>query len=432
MMLAQFINVLYSIVDRIYLGHLPGDATSALTGIGLTFPIISIILAFANLFGMGGAPLFSIARGENNIKRAEKILGCTFSLLFIAGSIITFLALLFCKPLLYLFGASDTTFIYASEYLSIYSLGSIFVMISLGMNGFINAQGFGRIGMMTVLLGAGINLVLDPVFIFVFHLGVRGAAIATVLSQMASAVWALCFLFSKSALIRLQPKHFRIDLSLTKEITLLGTSTFVMALTTSLVQVVCNSTLQKFGGDLYVGVMTIINSIREIVMVPLMGITGAARPVIGFNYGAKEYRRVSQSIHITTIASFIYAFAIWLVLLATPRTFAGLFSNDSALLDATVPAIHLYFFGIFMMALQNSAQSAAVALGRSGQAIFFSLLRKTFLVTPLVLILPYCYNLGVNGVFLAEPISNFVGGGACYITMLLTIGREMKQKSNRL
>lgn len=428
MTFAQLINVLYNIVDRIYLGHLPGGAATALTGVGLTFPILSVIVAFANLFGMGGAPLFSIARGRGDTKHAAHIMGVTFTLLLSAGAALTALALCFKRPLLYLFGASDATFPYADGYLTIYLLGSVFVMMSLGLNGFINAQGFGRKGMMTVLLGAGANLVLDPIFIFVLNMGVQGAAIATVISQALSAAWAVSFLAGPKALVRLDKSEMRFSAPLTREIVALGLSTFIMSITNSAVQIACNATLQSFGGDLYVGVMTIINSIREIVMVPMTGLTGAAQPVLGYNYGAQCYRRVKKGIFFTSAGAFAYAVAIWLALLAAPRFFAGLFTEDAALLAAAVPSMHIYFFGIFMMALQNSAQSATVALGRSRQAIFFSLLRKVFIVVPLTLWLPHVAGLGVNGVFMAEPISNFVGGGACYITMLLTIGREMTRR----
>ena len=428
MTVAQLINVLYSVVDRMYIGRLPDAAGNALTGLGLTFPILSIVTAFANLFGMGGSPLFSIQRGKGDRDRAQGILGTTFALLVGTGVALTVVLLVLKRPLLYAFGASDATYPYADGYLTIYLLGSVFVMISLGMNQFINAQGFGRTGMLTVLIGAVTNILLDPVFIFVLGMGVQGAALATILSQFLSAVWAVSFLRGKKALIRLEWGSMRLQPKLVWQIVSLGFSSFVMAITNSIVQVACNSTLQSFGGDLYVGVMTIINSVREVVSTPINGVTSAAQPVMGFNYGAQEYRRVRSGIVFTTIVCVVYTTAVWLLLFLFPRFFIGLFTGEEALREAAVPSMHIYFFGFFMMSLQMAGQSAAVALGRSKQAVLFSLFRKVIIVTPLTLLLPHLFGLGVNGVFLAEPISNFIGGGACYITMLLTIWREMNRR----
>ena len=428
MTVAQLINVLYSVVDRMYIGRLPDAAGNALTGLGLTFPIISIVTAFANLFGMGGSPLFSIERGRGNLEKAREILGNTFALLVGTGAVLTVVILLIKRPLLYAFGASDATYPYANGYITIYLLGSVFVMVSLGMNQFINAQGFGRKGMMTVLIGAVTNIVLDPLFIFVFDMGVQGAALATIISQFLSALWAFSFLRGKKALIRLEWPCLKLRLQLVWQILSLGFSSFVMAITNSIVQVACNSTLQAFGGDLYVGVMTIINSVREVVSTPINGVTNAGQPVVGFNYGAQEYRRVRQGILFTTIVCVIYTTAVWLLLFLFPRFFIGLFSSEADMVEAAVPSMHIYFFGFFMMSLQMAGQSAAVALGRSKQAVFFSLFRKVVIVALLTLLLPHLFGLGVTGVFLAEPISNFIGGGACYITMLLTIWREMVRK----
>lgn len=428
MTVAQLINVLYSVVDRMYIGRLPDAAGNALTGLGLTFPILSMVTAFANLFGMGGSPLFSMERGRGNTDKAKEILGNTFALLVGTGMVLTVVLLLIKKPLLYAFGASDTTYPYADGYLTIYLCGSVFVMISLGLNPFINAQGFGRKGMMTVLIGAVTNIVLDPLFIFVFDMGVQGAALATIISQFFSALWAFSFLRGKKAILRLEWPYVKLRLKLVWQIVSLGFSSFVMAITNSIVQVACNSTLQAFGGDLYVGVMTILNSVREVVSTPINGMTSAGQPVIGFNYGAQEYKRVRTGIQFITVVCVVYTTLVWLLLFLFPRFFIGLFSGEEALREAAVPAMHIYFFGFFMMSLQMAGQSAAVALGRSKQAVFFSLFRKVIIVTPLTLLLPHLFGLGVNGVFLAEPISNFIGGGACYITMLLTIWREMVRK----
>ena len=294
MTLAQLINVLYNIVDRIYIGHIPHASAQALTGIGLALPIITMITAFANLFGMGGAPLCSIARGSHEEKRAGQIMGNSFSMLLISGFLLMAVCLLFKRPLLYLFGASDDTFPYANDYLTIYLIGTIFVMISLGMNNFINSQGFGRTGMLTVLLGAVLNLILDPILIFVLNLGVRGAAIATILSQAFSAAWVMKFLTGSKALLRLTRSSMVLNGKLIREITGLGLSSFVMCVTNSSVQIMCNATLQQYGGDLYVGIMTVVNSVREVITMPVMGMTSGAQPVIGYNYGAKCYGRVKS------------------------------------------------------------------------------------------------------------------------------------------
>lgn len=421
MTLAQLINLLYNIIDRMYIGHLPENATLALTGLGLTFPILMMVTAFSNLFGMGGAPLFSIARGKQDEKRASDIMGTTFTMLISSGLLLTVTGLLIKKPLLFLFGASSQTFPFADAYLSIYLLGSTFVMFSLGMNNFINAQGFARKGMLTVLIGAVLNILLDPLFIFVFHMGVRGAALATVISQFFSALWVFRFLTGREAIIRLSRDSLQVHLPLLKEIMALGTSGFVMSFTNSAVQIICNATLQSYGGDIYVGVMTVINSIREVVSMPVQGITNASQPVLGFNYGAKAYDRVKSGIKFMSVTCITYTTAIWMLLLIFPRPFIHIFNSNTQLLELGVPSMTIYFFGFFMMSLQFSGQSTFVALGRSKNAVFFSLFRKVIIVIPLTLLLPLIPGLGVNGVFLAEPISNFIGGTACFVTMLRTV-----------
>ena len=283
MTLAQVINVLYSVVDRVYIGRIPGAGTLALTGVGVAFPIISMISAFTNLFGAGGAPLCSIARGKGQDDRAEKIMGNSFALLMISGVLLMLIGWIAKRPLLYLFGASDATIGYADSYITIYLGGTLFVMAGLGMNSFVNAQGFGKIGMMTVLLGAITNLILDPLFIFVFHMGVSGAALATILSQFLSAVWVMRFLTGKKAILRLKRQNLKLDKTLVKQITGLGLSGFVMAFTNSGVQIISNSMLQRYGGDLYVGVMTVITTIREMLTMPVTGLTHGSQPVLGYN-----------------------------------------------------------------------------------------------------------------------------------------------------
>lgn len=424
MTLAQLINVLYNIIDRVYIGRLPHVASHALAGVGITFPIITIIIAFANLIGMGGAPLFSIERGKGCFQKAEQIMGNSFAMLVISGILMTILIMVLKEPILYLFGASPTIFPYANDYITIYLFGSIFVMISLGMNSFINAQGYGRMGMYTVLIGAVLNLLLDPLLIFVFDLGVQGAAIATVLSQMVSAIWVLYFLSGDSGL-RLKKEQFSLHWHIVKDILTLGMSGFVMSITNSIVQIVCNATLQQYGGDIYISVMTVLNSIREVITMPVSGVTNGSQPVMSFNYGAGCHGRVKKSIRFMTFLCVIYMVIMWLIIVSVPDFFLRIFNDDVHLLKIGVPAVQLYYFGYFMMAFQFCGQSTFVALNKSKQAIFFSLFRKVIIVVPLTLWLPTIPSLGVMGVFLAEPISNFVGGSICYVTMVISVYRKL-------
>ncbi len=422
MTVAQLINILYNVVDRMYLGKLPGHLS--LTGLGLCLPIISILMGFANLCGMGGAPLCSIHRGKGEDGEAERILGNSLALLLLFGAGLTALGLAFRRPILYLFGASDRTFPYANDYLTIYLLGTLFVMIGLGMNPFINAQGFSRMGMMTVALGAVVNIVLDPIFIFALDMGVRGAALATVLAQGCSALWVLKFLTGRRALLRLRWNTLRLQAARVRRILALGTSGFVMSMTNSLVQVLCNASLQHYGGDLYVGVMTVINSIREVVSMPVQGITNGCQPVLGYNYGAGEYERVRRGIRFTTVLTVGYSVAAWALVMAVPELLIRIFNDEPELIAAGIPAFRLYFAAFFCMSFQFIGQSVFVGLGRSRSAVFFSLLRKAFIVAPLTLLLPGL-GMGVDGVFAAEPVSNVLGGLACLLTMYVTVYRRL-------
>ena len=432
MTLAQLINVLYNVVDRIYIGRIPGAGSLPLTGVGLCLPILSMVTAFANLFGMGGAPLCSIERGRGNVDEAERIMGNSFAMMVLFGVGLTVLGLVLKRPMLYLFGASDATYPYADQYVTIYLLGSLFVMAGLGMNSFINSQGFGRIGMMTVLLGAVANIILDPIFIFVFHMGVQGAALATIISQFLSAAWIIRFLTGPRTILKLRRSAMKLERRRVLKIMGLGLSGFTMSITNSLVQIVCNATLRDFGGDLYVGAMTVINSIREVVTMPVNGVTNAAQPVMGYNYGAQQPARVRTAIKFTSTVCIAYTTVVWLILMAAPQFFIHIFNSQTELLTAGVPSMNVYFFGFFMMSLQFSGQSVFVALGKSKHAVFFSLLRKVFIVVPLTLLLPHLFGLGTTGVFLAEPISNFIGGAACFLTMLKVVGHLLRDQEQSL
>ena len=425
MLVAQVLNLLYNIVDRIYIGKLPGEGTLALAGLGLCFPVITLVTAFANLFGVGGSPLCSIARGEGDQDRARKIMSNAYFMLVVCGLGLTVLGILFHKPILYLLGASDATYPYAASYLVIYLLGTVFVMTSLGLNPYINCQGFARTGMLTVLLGAAVNIALDPVLIFACGLGVQGAAIATILSQGLSALWVLRFLTGPKTELKLQFRGFTPDWGCIRRIAVLGTSSFVMSFTDSLVQVVCNATLRTFGGDLYISVMTVINSVRQIAQTPVMALSDGASPIISYNYGARSVPRVRKAIRFMTQLGFAYTLLIWGCISLFPSLFIMIFNHDPDLLAAAVPSLHIYFFGFVMMAFQFSGQSVFKSLNKARMAVFFSLLRKAIIVVPLTLLLPHLAGLGVNGVFLAEPISNVIGGLACYLTMRRTVMPEL-------
>jgi putative MATE family efflux protein len=426
MMVAQFINVLYNVVDRIYIGRMGADATNALTGLGVCLPLITVVMAFANLISSGGAPLFSIARGRGDERETKLLLGNSFLLLLIYGAAITILIYAFEEPLLRLLGASNETLPYAKDYMNIYAAGTIFVMISLGLNSFINAQGFAKTGMFTVIIGAVLNIVLDPLFIFVFGMGVKGAALATVISQLASAVWTVLFLTGKRTLIKLSVSAMRPQKKRIIKINTLGMSGFIMAATNSAVTTVCNSTLSVWGGDLYIAIMTIISSVRDVVQMPVMGMTNGIQPVIGFNYGAGCGKRVKAAIRDSAAVLIIYTGVMWIAVILFARQFLGMFSGDANVIEAGVRPLHIYFFGFVFMALQFTGQSVFTGLGKTKQAIIFSLLRKVFIVIPLTIILPYWF--GVDGVFIAEPVSNVIGGTACFITMIFTVYRKIKDK----
>ena len=422
---AQLVQLLYNVVDRIYLGHMGDGNSMALTGVGLTFPVVSLILAFAALFGVGGVPLFSIARGEGNEEKAGRILGNSFALLLGSALLLTAAGYLFMRPILFAFGASEDSFAYAAEYLHIYLVGTVFSMMTTGLNGYINAQGFPRIGMLSITIGAVCNILLDPVFIFGLRMGVAGAALATIISQAVSSVWVLRFLTGKTVLIPLRRKYIAVRKDITGAICKLGTASFIMQGTNCLVQVACNTTLQTFGGDLYVGIMTVTNSVREIFSLPVMGITNGAQPVISYNYGAKQYGRVRSGIRFNTFIGTGYTLLAWVLILLFPSFWFGVFSDDPAMLEPGIEAMKIYFFGFVFMAFQFAGQTTFQAVGDAKHAIFFSLLRKAIIVVPLTVLLPRL-GLGVLGVFIAEPVSNVIGGLASYLTMRRTVYRRIE------
>ena len=429
--LAQAVQLLYNIVDRIYIGHLPDVGQLALTGLGITFPLIVLIAAFTQLVGVGGTPLFSIARGKKDEKEAEAILGNAFAMLVAAAAGCFIVGYFFRKPILFAFGASEESYFFADQYLKIYIWGTAFSMISTGLNGYINAQGFPKVGMATTLIGAVVNIILDPIFIFMLDMGVGGAALATVISQGISCAWVLFFLTGKKAILRIRRSTVRISLERSKRIMTLGITGFVMQGTNSLVSIVCNNQLQIFGetmmvggGDLYVGVMTVLNSVRELLSLPVGGIASGGQPVIGYNYGAGEYKRVKEGIRFITLLAGGYTLISWIVVMLIPRVMIGMFTDDLHTIDVGARMLTIYFFGFIFMSLQFAGQCTFQGLGLAKKAVFFAIFRKIVIIVPLTLLLPRI-GFGVEGVFMAEPVSNIVGGLVCFTTMWLTVYKRL-------
>ena len=426
MMLAELVHVLYNIVDRMYIGHMPEGGTIALTGLGICFPLITLIGAFANLCSTGGATLATIARGEGEDGKAERIMGTAFTMLLLIGAFLSVSLYLSAPVTLRLLGGDDETLPAAMGYFRIYVLGTIPVLISLGMNSFINAQGFPRVGMMTVIIGAVLNIVLDPLLIYTCGMGIEGAALATVISQTASALWVLLFLRGKRPPLRLT--RLVLDRRQLQDIVKLGLTGFTFKVTNSLTQAIVNIMLKAWGGPLstlYVGAMSLINSIREIVSLPNNGIVGGGQSVMSYNYGAKEYRRVSGCIRFIFLCGLSINTVMWALLMFAPQVLIGLFTSDGELVAKTIECARIYFGAFPFMALQLTGQTTFVALNRPAHALVFSTLRKIILVTPLTLILPGI-GLGVHGVFWAELISQVIGASACFTTMYMLIWRRMK------
>ena len=429
MLVAQILNLLYNIVDRIYIARIPELGTAALGAVGLCFPLIVIISAFANLFGSGGAPLFSIFRGKKEEQQAIHIMNTSFSMLCFSAVILMVIGLTFAHPLLTLFGASKTALTYAVPYMMIYLIGTLPSMIAVGMNPFINAQGYSVIGMSSVAIGAVANLLLDPLFIFALGFGVCGAAIATVISQCLSAVFVLIFLTKKAELkVRfLRRNELSQSLNYAKNIISLGTAGFIMQLTNSLVTICCNNVLSVTGGDIYISVMTIVSSVRQLVETPIYAINEGTSPILSYNYGAGRPSRVRKAGIVMGIMIFGYTAVMWSLIILAPGALIQVFSSDATLIQDSIPALKQYFAAFIFMDLQYIGQTVFKSLNKKKQAIFFSLLRKVFIVVPLTYLMPYAMHMGTAGVFLAEPMSNIIGGSLCFITMLCTVLPELKR-----
>lgn len=426
-MLAELVHVLYNVVDRVFIGHMPGDGTAALTGLGVCFPLITLIGAFANLCATGGSTLATISRGEGDDERAGRILSTSFTFLLLVGGVLTVLLFATAPLTLRLLGGDKESLPFALSYFRIYVLGTIPVLISLGMNPFITAQGFPRVAMMTVIIGAVLNLALDPLFIYAFRMGVQGAALATVLSQCVSAAWALRFLSGKQPPVPL--RRLGLDLPQLGNIMKLGVTGFTFKVTNSVTQAVVNVMLKTWGGalsTLYIGAMSLINSLREVMSLPINGATSAGQSVMSYNYGAKKYDRVSQCIRFVLLAGLTINTLMWVLVMFMPRPLIRIFTDDEELVKLTVGCARIYFGAFPFMALQVTGQHTFVALNYPKHALFFSLLRKIVLVAPLTLLLPNL-GLGARGVFWAEFVSQVVGASACFTTMSMVIWRKMRK-----
>ena len=424
--LAQIVNVLYNIVDRIYIGRIPGVGAVALTGVGVTFPIITIISAFSGFASGGGAPLAAIALGQGDRKRAERILGNCVSMLLFFTVILMVFFFVFRKPLLYVFGASDNTIGYSSTYISIYLLGTVFVELAVGLNTFISAQGQARTAMFSVLIGAVVNIVLDPIFIFVFHMGVAGAAVATIISQALSAAWVLRFLCSEKSGIRLKKAGMKLDFSLIGQIMALGVSPFVMSATESAITIVMNHGLQVYGGDLYVGSMTILQSVLQLVFVPISGFTNGVQPIISYNFGAGKFDRVKMTIKRMISITFLAAFVYVVFAMLRPGLFARLFTTDEDLIALVKKVLPVYIAGMSVFGVQSGVQSSFLGLGQAKISLCIALLRKVILLIPLALILPRFF--GVMGVYYAEPVADILSVLTASTLFLLNIRKILSKE----
>ena len=405
--IAQLVNMLYNIVDRIYIGHMPGDGSLALTGVGVCMPLIMIVSAFAALISSGGAPRASIAMGKGEHESAEKILGGCVTVQVVISLILTVVILVWNKDLLLAFGASENTISYANSYMSLYAFGTLFVQLTLGMNAFITAQGFAKTGMFTVMIGAVANIILDPVFIYGFHMGVRGAALATILSQGISCVWVIHFLCGEKTILRLKRKNLRVDFGLVLPCLALGLSAFIMQASESVISVCFNSSLLAYGGDLAVGAMTILTSVMQFAMLPLQGLGQGAQPIISYNYGAKNASRVRAAFKLLLKVSLLYSTILWLFIMCFPKVFASIFTTDAALIAFTKDALRYYLVALFMFGIQIACQMTFNALGNAPASILVAIMRKFVLLLPLIFILPHIITADKTmAVYLAEPIAD--------------------------
>lgn len=428
---SQIVNALYNIVDRMYIGHIAEVGATALTGVGICFPLIMIISAFASLVAMGGAPRASIFMGKGNREGAEKILGNCFSALIITAIVLTIVTLSLQTPLLDLFGASENTLPYAKQYMTIYAIGTIFVQMTLGMNAFISAQGFSKISMLTVVIGAVTNIILDPIFIFVLDMGVQGAATATVISQGVSTIWVLSFLRGKQTTIRIRKETMKIDPSILMPALALGMAPFIMQSTESILVLCFNSSLLKYGGDLAVGAMTILSSVMQFAMLPLSGFTQGAQPIISYNYGANHVDRLKLAFRYSLCSCLLYSFILWVCAMVFPHIFTMMFTSDPALTEISIWALRIYMFGCIFFGAQIACQQAFIALGNAKTSAFLAMFRKIIVLIPLIYILPNFFEDKVFAVFLAEPIADILAVITTVSMFMVSFKKLLKEMKNR-
>ena len=421
---AQLVNMLYNLVDRIFIGHIPVEGTFALTGIGVCMPIILLISAFAALVSMGSAPRASIYMGKGDNDTAEKILGNSFVMLLGVGVILSIVIFIWRENLLMLFGASENTIGYSMSYLSIYVLGTVFVQLAMGLNAFITAQGFAKIGMYSVLVGAVCNIILDPILIFVFHMGVAGAALATIISQAVSAAWVIRFLCGKQSVLKLKREKCRLEHKVVLPCIALGRAPFIMQATESLISICFNASLLKYGGDIAVGCMTILASVMQFSLLPLVGLTQGAQPIISYNFGAKNIKRVKEAFLTLLKCCFAFSTVIWLLIMLIPQMFAGIFTSDPELIAFTADAMHIYFAVSLLFGIQLACQQTFIAIGNAKTSLFLAVLRKIILLIPLIYILPLIFTNKTKAVYMAEPIADFIAicvTGIMFITQFRKI-----------
>ena len=406
--IAQLINMLYNIVDRIYIGHMPENGDLALTGVGVCMPIIMIVSAFAALVSSGGAPRASIFMGKQDTDSAEKTLGGCFTLQIIVSVILTVLLLIFNRDLLLAFGASENTIDYAASYMSVYAIGTIFVQLTLGMNSFVTAQGFTKVSMLSVLIGAVANIILDPIFIYALDMGVKGAALATIISQALSCVWVVSFLCGNKTLLRLKRSNLTVSPKIVLPCIALGSAAFIMQGSESVISVCFNSSLLKYGGDTAVGAMTILTSVMQFAMLPLQGIAQGAQPISSYNYGARNADRVKKTFRLLLTACLIYSVTLWILVMLFPRAFAAMFTPDAALLDFTEKTIRIYLGGLFLFGIQIACQMTFVSMGNAPSSVIVAVVRKFVLLLPLIYIMPNLVSDKTIGVYMAEPIADII------------------------
>ncbi len=424
---AQVVNVLYNVVDRMYIGHIPDVGALSLTGIGVCMPLIMAISAFAALAGMGGSPRASILLGQNDKEGAEKVLGNCAALLLLISITLTVFFLLFAEDLLLSFGASENTIGYAMEYMSIYTLGTIFVQTTLGMNPFITAQGFAKVSMKTILIGAITNIILDPIFIYVLGMGVSGAALATVISQCVSAIWVMSFLCGKHGTLRLKKANFRLEKAIIVPCVLLGLSPFVMYITESLISITFNASLLEYGGDLAVGAMTILTSIMQFSMLPISGLTQGAQPITGYNFGARNAARVKESFGLLLKCTMVYSVSLWALVMLAPQMLISLFTSDETLVAYAIWAVRRYMLVSGLFGIQLACQQTFIAIGNAKTSLFLAIFRKIILLLPLIYLMPMFLPNKAEAVFLAEPVADFIAVTTTSILFKIQFTKAMKE-----